>query len=83
LSKPIDLDYFIKKARDKTRSIDKGLLCPICGMPLILMGDVCRCPNECFEWTYEVSVMKDLIRVAKIHKKGIYREKDTEERCKQ
>jgi hypothetical protein len=78
MSKPIDLDYFIKKVKDKTRAIEDGLICPICGMPLILMGKVCRCPNDCFEWTYEVSVMKDLIRVARIHKKGIYREGELE-----
>lgn len=86
MSKELDLDYFIKKVRDKNRAIEEGLVCPVCNMPLILMGDICRCPNDCFEWTYKISDMKELIKVAKIHKRGIYREEDREEdieeRCK-
>jgi hypothetical protein len=75
----VQIDHFLKETKKKKRAIEEGLICPLCDTPMIIMGDVCKCQNDCFEYSHRVSDMKAMIKLAKKHKKGIFREEKEEE----
>jgi hypothetical protein len=69
-----------RETKKRQKAIEKGLICFLCGKPLDLIRDE-ECTCSCFSfYPYKIHDMKEMIKIAKREKKGIYR-KELKKEC--